>query len=116
MLSSYYIYNKKDTNPKNTDSGKFYTNIIKDFKRENINNEIFKINKKFYCPKLLLISIYHEFNDDKIREIGRNVLNGITKDIYKKELNGKDKGSSELKRLFNGEINCTCNTFMLYTF
>jgi len=118
MLLCYFTQKdkKKDINPKTTDLGKFYNPIIKKFKRENINNEIFKINKFFDCSKLLIMSIPNEFKNNNINTIGRNVLHGITKDIYKEELNGKDKGSSELKRLFNGEINCTCNTFMLYTF
>ena len=118
MLLCYFTQKdkKKDINPKTTDLGKFYNPIIQRFKMENINNEIFKINKFFDCSKLLIMSIPNEFKNNNINTIGRNVLHDITKDIYKEELNGKDKGSSELKRLFNGEINCTCNTFMLYTF
>ena len=115
ILALYFIHKQNYINLKTTESGKFYDPIIKSFKNENINNEIFKINKDFDCSKLILIHP-DKFYNNQIHNIGRNVLHEITKDIYNENLYGEDKGSSELKRLFNGEMNCTCNTFMLYTF
>ena len=114
-LVGYFIYEHKEIDPKNTYLGKIYNPIIEKFKSENISNKIFETNKDFDCSKLKLIHSY-KFNNDQIYNIGRYVLHCITKDIYDENLNGNDKGSSELKKLFNGEINCTCNAFMLYTF
>ena len=69
-------------------------------------NEV--IVKKGLDIKLLFIDLDEDPNEQLIT-IGRNVLFGTTKCPYKDNYNfNKNKLEFELKRLENGEINCTC--------
>ncbi len=95
---------------------KIFRPEIVSFIGNNRDNMIYKINKDFDFSRLLKVYDIQEYNDNYIGFIGRKVLHGITKDIYKDKFDGEDKAVSEFKRLWNGEMNCTCNATILYMF
>ena len=90
--------------------------LINNFKNENKNSLICKIDKNFDFSKLLCVSEVKNYNDNQIKIIGRYILKDITPGIYKHPRSGKDKILSEFKRAKNGEMNCTINSTLIYTF
>ena len=95
---------------------RLFCHAINKFKFENKNSLIYKINKHFDFSNLLCVSEKEKCCDKLVSNIGRDLLNGITQHIYKHKFSGKDKLFSEVKRARNGEMNCTINSTLLYTF
>ena len=111
-------YENKDKNYKEklNKLENFFRPIIEDFKSKDQDSLIYKINKNFDFSNLLFVKKTKKYNNNRIKNIGRDVLHGITTDIYKDTSLGTDKLISEFKRIRNGEINCTINATLLYTF